>query len=232
MHQVLEGIVSSGRVASAYLFVGPPDSAKAEAAEAFAGRLGVKTVDRLLIQPSGAMIKIEQVREAQRLIRFGPSASGHFVVIIEAADEMNDAAAGALLKTLEETPPKVVFILLAARVERLPATIISRCQKIIFGEAGRSWEAKPELNELYAGLGVLPHNDPLELLALAARLDKEKDNIETVLYDLAFYAWHRLSNVKMTRILLDTVKDLKRKANRRLALDVACLKMGEACQLT
>src|SRR3989339_179014 len=112
MPRVLEGIVRNGRIASAYLFSGPPGSGKREEAGAFSDQLGSKSVDKIVIEPKGASLKIEQVRELQQLVRFGPSMSPVQCVIVAGADTMTDEAAGAFLKTLEEPPAGVVFVLL------------------------------------------------------------------------------------------------------------------------
>ncbi len=227
MHRVLEGIVRNRRIASAYLFSGPPDAGKREEAETFADRLGSRSVDKLLIEPKGASLKIEQIRELQQIVRSGPAMSPVQCVIIEGADSMTDEAAGAFLKTLEEPPAGVVFVLLVEREDRLPGTIASRCQKILFEEKKTDWKPDPALAEFYRELRSLKQKGIIGQISFAARLEKERERIEDLLYDLTFYAMNELKNLRMVRILLDAVKNIKRKANVRLALDVACLKMGE-----
>lgn len=234
MHRVLEGIIRSKRIASAYLFVGPPGSGKTEAAEAFANCLGGKKFDKIKVKSEGASIKIEQIRELQQLVRYGPSASDYLVAVVEEADKMTDEAVGAFLKTLEEPPSRVVFVLTVEREERLPETIISRCQKVIFGEGQKEWQPRPEFDSFYSDLKGIRKKSILELLEFSARLsrfagEKEKERIEELLYDLIFYARCELGNLKLVRILLEAVKNLKRKANLKLALEVACLKMP-ACR--
>lgn len=227
MHPVLEGIARNKRIASAYLFAGPPDSGKKESALEFAESLGSKNVDRVVLEPRGASFKIEQVREIQQLVRYGPSNSPYLCVVVERADEMTAEAAAAFLKTLEEPPPGVVFILLVEREDRIPETIISRCQKVIFGERYRPWSPDPELGPFYAELSNAARKGVLERLEFSARLEKEKERIEELLYEMVNYCRHELNDLRLVRVLLDAVKNLKRKANLRLTLDVACLKMGE-----
>ncbi|OGB90176.1 hypothetical protein A2625_04255 [candidate division WOR-1 bacterium RIFCSPHIGHO2_01_FULL_53_15] len=239
MHRVLEGIAANGRIASAYLFIGPLSSAKAGEAADFAERLGCRKIDLLKVAPdlpagrqAGLSIKIEQVREIQRAVRYGPSAGDYQFVIIERADEMTAEAAGAFLKTLEEPPPRVVFILLVEREDRVFPTIHSRCQKVIFGEAFRAWRREPG-NGYYEELKAVKRKSVLELLELSARIGKENKEeeggagVQKLLYDLAYYAKEELANVKMTRIVLDAVKNLKKKANLKLTLDLMCLKLNE-----
>ncbi|MBN3032908.1 MAG: hypothetical protein JW873_02320 [Candidatus Saganbacteria bacterium] len=228
MHRVLEGIVRNKRVASAYLFVGPPAAGKLEDALAFAEQLGCRKLDLLRVAPSGASLKIDQVREVQRSIRYGPSAGDRLCVIVERADEMTAEAAGAFLKTLEEPPAKVVFILLVEREDRIFPTIASRCQKIIFGETVRPWQARPEFAGFYDELKQAGRKSVVELFGLSARLEKEKERLEELLYDLAFFAREELGSSAAAGVLLAAVKNLKKKANLKLTLDVMCLELGEA----
>lgn len=228
MHCVLKGIINSKRIASAFLFVGPPDSSKSEDAQAFADGLGCGKFDLVRVKPDGASIKIEQVRDLQSRIRYGPSAGDYFAVIIERADDMTPESAGAFLKTLEEPPKGVVFILLIEREDRVPLTIVSRCQKIVFGEKLGDWSPKPEFDAFYSDLKEIKKKNILELFELSARMEKEKDRIETLLYDLVIFAKEELKNLKLVRVLLETAANIKKKASLKLALDQACLRMGEA----
>ena len=152
MNKILKGIAKSGRVAGAYLFLGPPGVEKKEQAEAFADTLECKKQDKIVVAPSGATLKINQIRELQKWVRYGPSASRYLVVIVEKADTLTDQAAAAFLKTLEEPAPGVVFVLLAEREDKISATILSRCQKIIFSEKTLEWKPDPDLNPFYKDL--------------------------------------------------------------------------------
>lgn len=224
---MLEGIIKNGRIASAYLFVGPPGSAKLEAARAFADRLGCPDIDRIIIGPDGASVKIDQILELQRFTRYGPSAGAHLLAIVEKADEMTPEAAAAFLKTLEEPAERVTFILLVEREDRLPETIISRCQKILFEEEAGGWQPDPELSAWYAELRSLGGKSILERFEFSSRLEKERERIEELLYDLIFYARHELGDLKLVRTLLEAVKNIKKKTNLKMVLDVACLRAGE-----
>jgi DNA polymerase-3 subunit delta' len=89
--------------------------------------------DRLLIEPeaAGKAIKVDQIRQLlQRLTLSHHVPDGYRVIIIRQADSMNHAAANALLKALEEPQANTVFILVADQLWRLPATILSRCQRV------------------------------------------------------------------------------------------------------
>jgi DNA polymerase III subunit delta' len=75
-------------------------------------------------------LRIEQVRELGQELALTSHQGGYKVGILSPADSMNRFAANALLKTLEEPPPRTLLILVASQPSRLPATILSRCQKL------------------------------------------------------------------------------------------------------
>jgi DNA polymerase-3 subunit delta' len=79
-------------------------------------------------EQAGATLKVDQIRELQRSLSLAPYEARYRVAILLRFEEANLNAANALLKTLEEPPPQVVFILTAESAERLPPTIVSRCE--------------------------------------------------------------------------------------------------------
>lgn len=91
-------------------------------------------------------IAVEQVRDTTAALALTPHVAGAKVVVIEAAETMTTAAANALLKSLEEPTPNTYLFLLAERPGRLPATIRSRCQRLVVrpppAEATRAWLAQ------------------------------------------------------------------------------------------
>jgi DNA polymerase-3 subunit delta' len=86
--------------------------------------------DLTIVSAEKAVIKVEQIRELTKNITLSSTRNQHKVIIIENAEQMNKAAANALLKTLEEPPENVVIILTTCEMGRLLATIKSRCIKI------------------------------------------------------------------------------------------------------
>ena len=225
---ILEGIAKSGRVAGAYLFVGPPGAGKKESARAFAQILRCAKQDIFVIAPGGKSLKIDQVRDLQALVRYGPSAGPYLAVIVEKADTLTDQAAAAFLKTLEEPAPGVVFILLAERGDRIPATIASRCQKLVFSERTGEWNPDGVLNPFYEEIRSIRTKSVPERFKLSSRMEKERERIDEVLYDLSYFMRYELSDAPGARIVLDTLRFIKRRANLKLALDIMCLKLGEA----
>jgi DNA polymerase III subunit delta' len=87
--------------------------------------------------PDSRDLRICQIRRLERLLSLSPYAGGRRVAMVDAADTLRAEAANAFLKTLEEPPGESVIILLAEREERLPETVLSRCQKLRFRPVDR-----------------------------------------------------------------------------------------------
>jgi DNA polymerase-3 subunit delta' len=155
----LKTAMAKGRLSHAYLFLGPEGVGKASVARALAAALncaqpltdgdacgacpscrrllGGTHPDFLVISPeeSKAQISIDQIRELRRLTEYPPLGGGWRVVIIKPAEALtaqNDAAANALLKTLEEPPDRNVLVLTALGEADLLPTVVSRCHKLAF----------------------------------------------------------------------------------------------------
>ena len=144
--QLLDG--EAGRPAQAYLFVGPGNVGKATVARRFAAALlcpddearcvsrvlrGIHP-DLVLVEPEGrTALTVEQARATVALASRAPVEGERKVFLFEEAGMMNDEAANALLKTLEEPSPSTIFILVAESEEDLPATVASRCRTVYFG---------------------------------------------------------------------------------------------------
>ncbi|MCL2504244.1 MAG: DNA polymerase III subunit delta' [Coriobacteriia bacterium] len=145
----LQKAVEASAISHAYLFAGLPGSGKEAAAKALAcsalcsDSCGACPVcarvlrgthpDVHVIDPEGASAYLaSQVRGIIRDVNLAPIEGEHKVYILKAADRLNDAAANALLKTLEEPPGNVIFILLTHSANYVLPTIISRCQVLRF----------------------------------------------------------------------------------------------------
>lgn len=90
--------------------------------------------DLLRVEPeeSGKAIKVDQIRELIRAFALASHQGGYRVAIVQPAEQMNLAAANSLLKSLEEPPPNTLLLLVSAKSSLLPATILSRCQRLDF----------------------------------------------------------------------------------------------------
>lgn len=96
--------------------------------------------DCVVLQPekAGGAIKVDQVRQLTNQLNQTAQFNGYKVAIIDPADQMNTQAANALLKTLEEPPGDVLLLLVCHQLGTLPATILSRCQRMDFNSADQS----------------------------------------------------------------------------------------------
>jgi DNA polymerase-3 subunit delta' len=81
-------------------------------------------------EEDATQVKVEQIRDLSEALSLKSYRGGYKVAVIAEADAMNANAANALLKTLEEPPPSTILVLCSVRPSRLPATIVSRCQRI------------------------------------------------------------------------------------------------------
>jgi DNA polymerase-3 subunit delta' len=143
-------LAADGRPAHAYLLHGPAGTGKREAAREFAATLlsrgaadpaGARTrvlhgshPDLTWVAPSGAheMLRRDVGESVVGAASRTPFEARHRVFVLERADTMNDEAANALLKTLEEPPSYVVLLLLTDRPTQVLPTIASRCQPVRF----------------------------------------------------------------------------------------------------
>ncbi|HET8651162.1 MAG TPA: hypothetical protein VFM13_01165 [Gaiellaceae bacterium] len=136
---LLEAALREG-VAHAYLFHGPPGVGKRALARDLAAEL-LGEHDRVsrgahpdlyVLEPLGDQIRIDAIRELRRDLHMRPFEADRRVYLILGAHLMNEEAADALLKDLEEPPPYAVIVLVADDVGPLPETIRSRCQAVPF----------------------------------------------------------------------------------------------------
>jgi len=196
--QSLVNALEMGRVAHAYLFSGTRGVGKTTTARLLAKSLncvnGPKTspcgvcdacveiaqgtsVD--VIEIDGASnTGVENVRELRENVKYAPARGRHKVYIIDEVHMLSNAAFNALLKTLEEPPPHVVFIFATTDPHKVPATILSRCQHYDFRRAPRELlekhlaslcesegiKAEPEALKKLAGLAEGSVRDSLSLL--------------------------------------------------------------------
>ena len=122
----LRNQIAAGRVGHAYLFTGVRGTGKTTCAKIFA-----KAVNCL--HPNNG---VDDIRDLRDETAYTPSACHYKVYIIDEVHMLSTAAFNALLKTLEEPPAHVIFILATTEIQKVPATILSRCQRYDFTRIG------------------------------------------------------------------------------------------------
>jgi DNA polymerase-3 subunit gamma/tau len=132
--KVLESSVESNKVSHAYLFVGSRGTGKTSVARIFASSIGVSVNDLYEIDAASNR-GIEDIKELRDGVRVLPFDSKYKVYIIDEVHMLSKDAWGALLKTLEEPPKHVIFIMATTEFHKVPDTIISRCQVFTFKKA-------------------------------------------------------------------------------------------------
>ena len=149
--QTLKNQVKTGNLSHAYLFCGPRGTGKTSTAKIFARAVNcTHSVDGnpcdmcaecvALSQPNTDIFEIdaasnnrvEEIRDLREKVAYPPLIGKYKVYIVDEVHMLTDSAFNALLKTLEEPPKHVIFILATTEIHKLPATILSRCMRFDF----------------------------------------------------------------------------------------------------
>lgn len=150
--QTLSRAIETGKIGHAYLFAGPRGTGKTSTAKILAKAMNCEhgptpdpcgDCENCKLIDSGASMDvmeidaasnrgIDEIRELRETVKFAPAAGRYKVYIIDEVHMLTTEAFNALLKTLEEPPPQVLFILATTEAHKVPATIKSRCQRYDF----------------------------------------------------------------------------------------------------
>ncbi|MFT3880335.1 MAG: DNA polymerase III subunit gamma/tau [Gemmatales bacterium] len=185
--QALKNAIQSNRIAHAYLFTGVRGVGKTSTARILAKALNCakgptitpcdecsncKAIsvgeDTDVLEIDGASNnKVEEVRELRQNTQYRPQGSRFKIYIIDEVHMLSGSAFNALLKTLEEPPPHVKFIFATTEVNKIPITILSRCQR--FDLSGISRESiKDRLKAIVKAEGHEAEDGALQLIARRA----------------------------------------------------------------
>jgi len=129
--ELLTGAIKQKKISHAYLFCGGRGTGKTTVARIVARDIGCNDEDIIEIDAASNR-GIDEIRDLREAVRTAPFSSPYKVYIIDEAHMLTKEAANALLKTLEEPPSHVIFILATTDPDKLPQTIVSRCQKVVF----------------------------------------------------------------------------------------------------
>ncbi len=150
--QTLQNAISQGRVAHAFLFTGARGVGKTSTARILAKALNCESGPNInpcnqcttcheissgtsmdMIEIDGASNRgIDEIRELRENVRYTPAKSRYKIYIIDEVHMLTREAFNALLKTLEEPPPHIIFVFATTEPHKIPATILSRCQRYDF----------------------------------------------------------------------------------------------------
>jgi len=156
--RALQGAIIGGRVAHAYLFSGSRGTGKTSAARLLAKAVNCTGRKKESAEPcnqcqsciemtAGAALDlieidaasnrgIDEIRDLREKVNLAPALGPKKIYIIDEAHMLTEPAFNALLKTLEEPPPHVVFVLCTTDAQKIPLTVIGRCQQFVFRRLG------------------------------------------------------------------------------------------------
>ncbi len=185
--RILKNSISQGKIAHAYIFSGPRGVGKTSTARIFAKALNCaegptaepcgrcpsckavaegSSID--IIEIDGASNNgVENIRDLREKVRYAPSSGRYKIYIIDEAHMLSDSAFNAFLKTLEEPPAHVVFVMATTDPKDIPLTVFSRCQHLPFKRISTS-TIKERLRKITVSEGLNITPQALELIARAA----------------------------------------------------------------
>ena len=184
--KTLANQVLAGKLNHAYLFTGTRGTGKTSIAKIFARAVNCESTKtgspcgecetcKKLLKDNDINIveidaasnnKVDDIRELREKVKFAPIGAKYKVYIIDEVHMLSDSAFNALLKTLEEPPKYVIFILATTEVHKLPATILSRCVRFDFRLLSVD-ELTNHLAKVFDREGIKYEREALKMIAVA-----------------------------------------------------------------
>jgi DNA polymerase-3 subunit gamma/tau len=216
--RALSNAIQTNRVAHAYLFTGARGVGKTSTARILAKALNCEKgptatpcdqcenckriavgEDIDVIEIDGASNRnLDDVREIRQNVQFRPSRSRYKIYIIDEVHMLTKEAFNALLKTLEEPPPHVKFFFATTEINKIPVTILSRCQRFDFAGIGTA-QIVQRLRDLVAAEGRAADDEALELVARRAA-GSMRDG-QSLLDQLLAFGGERLTAAQVHQLL-------------------------------
>lgn len=185
--RTLKNAIMQDKFSHAYLFSGPRGTGKTSAAKIFAKTINCEhapveeacnecaacrgiqdgSIADVIEIDAASNNGVEQIRDIRDKVKYAPSAVKYKVYIIDEVHMLSIGAFNALLKTLEEPPKHVVFILATTEPHKIPLTIISRCQRFDFKRINQQAMVN-RMQEILEKEQIIVSDDAVESVALAA----------------------------------------------------------------
>ena len=222
--RTLENAIASNRVAHAFLFSGPRGVGKTSAARILAKALCCEAQDGPTATPCGGCQQcleitdgrstdvfeidaashtgVDNVREIIDNVRYLPSSARFKIYVIDEVHMLSTGAFNALLKTLEEPPPHVKFILATTDVHKVPVTILSRCQRYDFRRIALGRIAE-RLSFILSEEGL--EHDPSALSLVAREAEGSMRDAQSLLEQVLAFAGTRRLDGALVRDALGVV---------------------------